>query len=224
MRHFVATPTHDGRAAIHDCWNRIGVRGDKSCPELVKHSNCRNCPAYSAAAASLLDRDMPRDAAVEWASNFAQPKAVEGSRTEAAILFRLGAEWFALSTLVLDEVVGLRAIRSLPHRRNPAVLGLVNVRGELVVCVSLAHLLGMEASAPAQPRLIVARHECGRLAFPVDEVQHTHRYHSHELKPVPATVARSASGFTRGLLSWRDRMIGCLDEQLVIQAMNRSLA
>ena len=42
----------DGTAAsINDCWNRIGVRGDASCPELEQHVHCRNCPVYSAAAA-----------------------------------------------------------------------------------------------------------------------------------------------------------------------------
>jgi hypothetical protein len=41
---------------------------------------------------------------------------------------------------------------------------------------------------------------------------------------VPATIARSATSFTKGLLVWRDRMVGCLDEELVIQALNRSLA
>ena len=38
-------------AAIDDCWNRIGVRGDGSCPELKQYVHCRNCPVYSAGAA-----------------------------------------------------------------------------------------------------------------------------------------------------------------------------
>ena len=224
MRHLPESEIAGGRAAIHDCWNAIGVRGDQSCPELERHVHCHNCPAYSAAAAMLLDRDMPAQSTAEWASHYAQAKAGEERKTNSAILFRLGVEWFALSTLVLDEVAGLRPIHSLPHRRSPAVLGLTNVRGELLICVSLARLLGGEVAAEPQGRLIVARHESGRLAFPVDEVQHTHRYHPDELRPVPVTVARSASSFTRGLLPWRERMVGVLDEQLVIQALNRSLA
>ena len=36
-----------------------------------------------------------------------------------------------------------RLIHSLPHRRQGIVLGLVNVRGELLICVSLARLLGI---------------------------------------------------------------------------------
>ena len=40
------------RAGLNDCWNKIGVRGDGSCPELARHVHCRNCPVYSASAAA----------------------------------------------------------------------------------------------------------------------------------------------------------------------------
>lgn len=224
MQHSAETAIRASSVGIHDCWNRIGVHGDKSCPELPKHSHCRNCPAYSAAAAMLLDHPILERSAPDWANHVAKAKPGEQDETESAIIFRLGAEWFALPTLILNEVVGLRAIHSLPHRRGPLLLGLANVRGELVICASLARLLGGEAIVPTQGRLMVAHDESGRVAFPVDEVQQNHRYQRHELRPVPTTVARSASSFTKGLLPWRDRMVGCLDERLVLQALNRGLA
>ena len=48
--------THEDAQAIDDCWNRIGIHGDKSCPLLIDHIHCRNCAVYSAAATRLLDR------------------------------------------------------------------------------------------------------------------------------------------------------------------------
>ena len=51
-----ATAADAGRAgpgpdmlAIDDCWNRIGVLGDGSCPRLAEHIHCRNCPVHAAA-------------------------------------------------------------------------------------------------------------------------------------------------------------------------------
>ena len=216
-------PSAAAPVAIDNCWQRIGVRGDKSCPELRRHAHCHNCEVFSRAASQLLDRDIPEgeEAAVAPAGTGIIARS---SHSQSVLVFRLGSEWFALPTLVLDEVTGLRPIHSLPHRRNPTLLGLVNVRGELVICVSIAQLLiGAEQNSP-QGRLIVAHHAGSRFAFPVDEVQYTHLYAEADLKPVPATVAQSISGFTRGLLSWRDKTVGRLDEHALFEALGRGLA
>ena len=209
-------------ATIDDCWKRIGIRGDKSCPELAEHVHCRDCPAFSLAAAALLDRDLGDDGTALTAR---RPAAVPSlGETESAAIFRVGQEWFALPTGVLDEIVGPRGIHSLPHRRNPALLGLVNVRGELVVCVSIAPLLIGVAEGATDGRLIIIRHPGGRFACPVDEIQHTHRYSPAQLQAVPATVGRSVSSLTKGLLWWRDRTVARLDEQLLFDALARSLS
>ncbi|HKI70410.1 MAG TPA: hypothetical protein VKA67_12520, partial [Verrucomicrobiae bacterium] len=58
----------------NDCWDKIGVNGDSSCPELEKHIHCRNCPVYTGAALQLLNRPLPVDYRHEWAEHFARPK------------------------------------------------------------------------------------------------------------------------------------------------------
>lgn len=221
MRHVPTAGLID--AETFDCWNKIGVHGDKSCSELEPYSHCRNCPVYSMAALTLLDRE-PADPSAATTGHFAEVTPAGESGTHSAIVFRIGVEWFALPTLSLHEVLGLRAIHSLPHRRNPTLLGLANVRGQLVPCVSIARVLTGDAAPIREGRLIVVRHAGGRLAFPVDEVQHIHRYHADALESVPVTVAQSASAYTTGLLSWQDRKIGLLDGPLLVEALNRSLA
>jgi len=133
---------------------------------------------------------------------------------------------------VVDEVADLRAIHSLPHRRSGVVLGLANVRGELIVCVSLAQLLGIEAqpaeSGPrvrrqALRRLLVVRERGMRLAFPVDEVHGTHRYDQAELKPAPSTVARATASYSRAVLPWQAHAVGLLDDELLFHSLNRNL-
>lgn len=215
---------------MDDCWNRIGVRGDASCPELVASVHCRNCGVYSAAAARLLDRDLTEDRldeATEDVSRVLQPSATDAA---SAIIFRVGAEWFALSPLAFDEIAEPRTIRPLPHRRGGAVLGLVNVRGELVVCLSLAHVMGLadaaqveDHGAPHAGRLIVLSHAEGRVAFPVEEVRSIHAYEARELKALPATVSRTAANFADGLLAWRGRAVGHLDSGRLAETLNRSL-
>jgi chemotaxis-related protein WspD len=228
--------------AIDDCWNRIGVRGDRSCMELTEHIHCRNCRVFAGAARALLDRPVPADYIAAWSSHFAEAKTANTPGTGSAVIFRLGSEWFALATRLFDEITEPRPVHSLPHQRNPSVLGLVNIRGELTICVSIARLLGLSESSDGGPgpaeaapgdatpvgfaraRLVVIRHGSGPIAFPVDEVQPTFRFDEGSLKSVPATIARASSNYTIGLLPWRDHQIGYLDAERIVHAVNRSLA
>jgi len=217
---------------IDACWNRIGVYGDSSCPELAVHVHCRNCPVYSRGALALLDRARVHDLE-DTARLFAADKQERARGTHSAFVFRVGGEWLGIATAVVDEVADLRAIHSLPHRRSGVVLGLANVRGELIVCVSLAQLLGVEPQAEeAAPRdrrqhvlrrLLVVRERGLRLAFPVDEVHGTQRYDEAELKSAPSTVARATASYSRAVLPWEGNAVGMLDEELLFHSLNRNL-
>jgi len=227
------SPVSAAAPVIVDCWNRIGVQGDGSCPELATHVLCRNCPVYSAAAIQVLDRERPQEGLEALTRLFAAPGPGEQRASRSCFVFRLGGEWLALPTVALDEVADLRAIHSLPHRRSGVVLGLANVRGELLVCVSLGQLLGIDALAGAQTarhprathrRLLVVRHQGSRLAFPVDEVHGTLRFLEDELRPVPTTVARAAASYSKAMLAWREHAVGLLDDELLFHSLNRSLA
>lgn len=209
-----------------DCWNRIGVGGDASCAELASCAHCRNCAVYSSAAARLLDRALTEERLAQSTEEVARPIQEAAGDTASAIIFRLGAEWFALTPLAFDEIAEPRPIRPLPHRRGGAVLGLVNIRGELVVCLSLARVMSLPGAAepPQEGRLIVLGHAEGRVAFPVDEVRSITAYEAGEVKALPATMPRASASFADGLLICSGRAVGRLDSARLADALNRSLA
>lgn len=220
------------RATITDCWNKIGVRGDASCPALEEYVHCRNCPVYSAAAVDFLDTDLPPDDLARWTRHVAQEKTVAQLDTHSVVVFRIGAEWLALPTTIFQEITSIRAIHSLPHRRNGVVMGLANIRGELLICVSLRQVLSLgettgrkpEKQRGADARLLVMQREGGRAVCSVDEVYGIQRFHPRELMEVPATVARATATYTRAVLSWQKKSVGVLDDQLLFYTLNRSLA
>jgi chemotaxis-related protein WspD len=228
------TPVSSARELpVEDCWNRIGVQGDRSCPELRAHAHCKNCPVFASAARVALDRELPEGYAQSWARRFADGAADEAAEAEGEswLIFRVGVEWLGLRTAVVDEVSRVPPLHSLPHRRGGAVLGLVNVRGELVVCVSLPRALGVElAPAPAasagraRERLLVLRRGGSRFALPVAEVHGTRRVDEGEFVPTPATLGKARGVFTRHVLPWADKAIGCLDDDGLWRALERSLA
>ena len=214
-------------APVNDCWNRIGVQGDKSCPELPRHIHCRNCPVFEQGAHGLLDRDPPAGYVEEWTRLLARDQEMEAGVTDAVLVFRIGAEWMALPARRCVEIVAMRPVRRIPHRSNQVLLGLTSVRGELLLCFSLAALLGLEpaaAAAGARPRLIVARMDRLSVAVPADEVMGLLRFHKDAVQAIPATVAHAVPQFSRGMLAEGRYKIGLLDEDLVFHALNKALA
>ncbi|MGO4670274.1 chemotaxis protein CheW [Bosea sp. 2RAB26] len=219
---------------INECWRQIGVSGDRSCPELREHLHCRNCPTHAEIARSLLDRPLPAGYSEEWAQHFARaaerPEAEGGARS--VVLFRLGEEWLGLPTTTCHEIAEPRRIHSLPHRRTGAVLGIVNVRGELLICMSLPELLGINTGGQSSGggkiavfrRLIVIGRDERRVAFEVDEVHGMHSYGERDLIAVPATIGKSASTVILAMLSWHGRTVGCLDEAPLLAMIDRSIA
>jgi len=77
---------------VPDCWNQIGVGGDHSCPELVKHIHCRNCPVFATAAQSLFDRQLPEEYVAEWTAAMAWAEQGAESEFVSVGIFRLGEE------------------------------------------------------------------------------------------------------------------------------------
>ena len=223
-------PLPNGQALeIRACWNDIGVHGDATCPELQQVIHCRNCTVYSKAGVQLLDRPLLPEYRRAWTEHFAQEKKLASPARHSALLFRINSEWLALPTPAFHEVAERRPVHSLPHRQQGIVLGLVNVRGELLICVSLGRLLGLARSPPHETprttydRLLVAHWDGHRCVFPADEVRGILRFQTSELQEPPATLAKSRLSYTQGILRWQDRAVGLLDADLLFSSLNRSL-
>jgi chemotaxis-related protein WspD len=112
----------------------------------------------------------------------------------------------------------------VPHRTGGLFDGIVNIRGDLQLCVSLARLLGIPSERPKDAgdeadsrhgqqlnRMIVVHQGLDRWVFPVDEVSEVHRVPTEKIVSPPATVKRSSAHIARGVFSWKDKQVGCLD-------------
>jgi chemotaxis-related protein WspD len=216
---------------LNDCWKKIGVWGNRECGELKKVIHCRNCMVYSSAAAQLLGAELPPDYLESWTKHFASEQEVESRQMQAAVIFRIGAEWLALSPNHLQEIAEGRPIHSVPRGRSNTLLGLANIRGELLACVALDRVLGLEKMGLEKPsskrtlyrRMVVAGREDSRFVFPVEEVHGIHWFDSKELREVPATVAKAQATYIKGLLLWQNKSVGCLNDQLLFDMLDRSL-
>ncbi len=221
----------------NDCWKKIGVTGDRSCPELKKVIHCHNCPIYAAAGRNLLERTAPTGYVNTWTNLLSRDKDIEityrvaSADTISVGIFRIGAEWLALPAKLFKEVTENAVIHILPQRSNEVLLGLVNVRGEIQLCISLQALLGIETavvnSQNINPlvygRMVVIEKAGSRWVFPVDEIYGIHRIYGNELGNVPATVNKIADNYTKGMIKWQSQNVSYLDDELLFYTLDKKL-
>ena len=212
--------------AVDPCWHKIGVWGDRNCPELAKVTHCHNCPVFAAAGRRFLDAPSPPDYLDEWTARLAKPEDDEALDEFSVLVFRLGDEWLALPVAVLVEVTRPRTLHRIPHRGG-LLSGMVNIRGELHLCVRLDLLLGVATgdtnARKDKTRLIVIRRESEAWAFAADEVDQVHRLPGDSLIPAAPTLSRAAAKLTRGVFPSGNRSVGLLDDTRLFQAIRERI-
>jgi len=212
---------------IDHCWRRIGVWGDKSCPELAEQVHCGNCPVFSAVGRGLLDRAAPEDYLREWAEILRTP-AAQKEGTISALVFRLGSEWLALPAVAVVSITERQPAHRLPHRTGKIFTGLVNIAGELQLAFNLRALFELSDEAPLHlslspqiyPRLLLCRREGQAFAFLTDEVFGTAVFGVAQMQP-PAAAGPALATFVRGQFLFNRRKVNLLDDELLTQAIAR---
>ncbi len=225
-----------------DCWNKIGVEGDRSCPQLKTAIHCRNCTVYSLAGRSLLEREASPEYLHEWTEILAKTQSddalaqingviVRSAETLSVMIFRLGDEWLALPVKLLQEVTPACVIHSLPHRSNELFMGLVNIRGEILLCVALRHLLNLETIVDSSENplpvdseiMMVVASEENRWVFPVDEVCGVHRFQISELQNTPVVISKASAAYTKKVIYWQEQKVNYLDADLLFDTLTQRI-
>lgn len=219
----ISTPSME----TQHCWNQIGVLGDRSCSEIPKYVHCQNCPVYVSAGSELFNREPPHEWLEEHTKRLAEQDAAIENDTVTVLIFRLGDEWMAFDVRSILEVAEPRVVHRVPHRTGSHLEGIVNIRGELQLCVSLVRLLGLSSDAKeslesnGQQRFLVAEHGRQRWVFPVDEVSGVHHLGVRQRTEVPATLRRSARSLSRDVYDWDGKYVCRLDADRVFADLQK---
>jgi len=210
------------------CWNEIGVKGDLSCPQLNSVIHCHNCPVYLETGRSLFNQEVTLESLEYWTGIMAETVTQEINtsikETISLMIFRISQELLALPVSSLQEIVVPRIVHRLPHRSNQLFLGLINIRGETLMCVSLAHLLSLNVDSDitkevGQKMIVVGNTEF-RWVFPVDEVLGVYRFGPQELKQAPVVITKATETYTQYVLDWQGQKVNFLDAELIFYTLN----
>lgn len=215
------------RLPVVDCWNSIGVKGDRSCPKLRDAIHCHNCEVFADAARSFLDRPAPDGYLAEVTDSFAREAEHKAAASVSVVLFEVGDQLLAIETKAVVEVTSPRRPHRVGHRNGRIFSGVVNIHGQLELCCSLSGLLQIAAGAggasQANARMLLIEHDGLRWSFDVDAVHGVHRFEALDVTPVPATSQQDVASYMQNVLRFGDRRAGQLDLAKTFRALESSL-
>ncbi|MDO1581897.1 chemotaxis protein CheW [Rhizobium oryzicola] len=123
------------------------------------------------------------------------------------IAFRLGQESFCIRTTAVREIRGWAASMPIPNSPD-YVLGVINLRGNVIPTIDLARRLGMPAAERTERSAIVVV-EAGHttIGLLVDHVTDMLSIPSDHLQPVPQVFSNFDSQYCEGIITHADGMI-----------------
>ncbi len=202
------------------------------------------------AVKKFFSREPPAEYLEEWRQSLEKVPEESNPDEMSVLIFKLANEWFSLAAESLTEVTPLRRIHTIPHRSNTIFIGMVNVRGQLLLCCSLHGLLGLkqidlqpliahkhggkqstqipdDAAILTPERLLVTSLTIGRVTrrwtFPVNKVAGVHRIGREELREVPSTVGKPGQRLSNALFNWDSNTVSLLDTSRLFEDLQNQI-
>ena len=128
------------------------------------------------------------------------------------VRLRLGKETYALPVEHVLEVAELGEVTPVPGAQR-SVLGVRNLRGQILPIVDLASVFGIEGSGRPQ-RVLVAESGGHRAGFAIDEVS--------DIEQLPDAVDETESDLLVGAALTNDELVGVVDVRRLFQSLEQA--
>ena len=182
-------------------------------------------------ALKLFDRPYNIKYLEEWEAIISEvPEAAQDYKEIPVVVFRLGDQWFGLAVNAFLEIATLRKINTIPHKTDPVILGIVNLRGQLRICFSLHKLLDVEESVSLAEdrvyysRLVAISCEEGTWTFVVNEVDSIYTVDFLHLSNIPVNISLARENYLKGVAEINDRKVYIIDEEMLFNSLKRRLS
>lgn len=126
---------------------------------------------------------------------------------ERDVIFLVGKEEYGLDVQVVTAIEPMMDIVPVPNA--PAcVLGLMNLRGEVIPVYSLRKRFGMEeATDAAKNKLIVALYDGKSIAFKVDEVMEMQDFEDSTISDTPVIAKSARTAYVRAVANKQGKLV-----------------
>jgi purine-binding chemotaxis protein CheW len=133
--------------------------------------------------------------------------------------FTVNNTLFGVDATDVQEVLAPQRLTRVP-RASPEVLGLINLRGQVVVTIDMRRLLGLpDRDQEATPVNVVLRTEDGPISVAVDEVGDVLEASDDELDHPPETLSQPTRALVTAVQKLDDELLLVLDVKRTAQPM-----
>lgn len=153
----------------------------------------------------------------------AQSLAQEADEEQVAdlmgiLLFRLGLEWYAVKVEEVREIYQEFVITQIPCVPD-FVLGVVNIRGEIISITDIAKLMRLGAlttDLDAAPAIVIKNDDC-TTAMVVDEIGDIADVPCDGIEPPLSTIDKTQAEFIAGSLYVGGKLVGLINTGRVLE-------
>lgn len=134
------------------------------------------------------------------------------------LLFRLGEEWYAVKVEDVREIYQEYVITTIPCVPD-FVLGVVNIRGEIISVTDVARLMRLGAlttDLAVAPAIVIKNDEC-TTAIVVDEIGDIADVPRDGVEPPLSTIDKTQAEFIAGSLYVDHRLLGLINTDRVLE-------
>lgn len=132
-------------------------------------------------------------------------------RTFQVVSFRLGEEEYGVDIMAVQEIILVGNVTQVPEVPEH-VLGVINLRGNVIPILSLRRRFGMAEAPHGDATRIVVMNLHGRtVGAVVDAVSEVLRLSVEDISPTPPTLLGAGKDYVLGLARRKDRLLILLD-------------
>jgi len=134
------------------------------------------------------------------------------------LLFRLDEEWYSVKIQDVREIYREYRIAPIPCT-PPAILGVVNIRGEMISVTDISRLLGLERKAAGfdlAPAIVIHNGEVAT-AIVVEEIGDIVEVPQESIEPPLSAIDRIGAQLITGSVHLDGRLVGIINVSSILE-------
>ncbi len=133
--------------------------------------------------------------------------------------FKIADFWYGIDVMKIQEITHSFPLTSVPLV-DPFIIGLINLRGQVAITISLSVLFGLDKAEASNKKNIFCNIDNSLIAVEVDKIGDVIEVNPAQKKVVPSTIPESTRGLLKELYETPEGIISIVNVEEVNNKIN----